>query len=116
MLTNTGCRRGRLRGSRPSARRVRGPAMNVAAQDPFVTRLVNHPYDHEALFSVYQATAKDPRAYASLLVEAASRTGEDVAASHWLTEAARVELQVLKDERRTLRLLEEALERDPLNL
>lgn len=90
--------------------------MNAAAQNPFVVRLVDHPYDHEALFSVYQATAKDPRVYASLLVEAASQTSEDVAASHWLTEAARVELQVLKNEGGTLRLLESALERDPLNL
>jgi tetratricopeptide (TPR) repeat protein len=90
--------------------------MNAAAQNPFVVRLVDHPYDHEALFSVYQATAKDPRAYASLLVEAASQTQEDVAASHWLTEAARVELTVLKNERGTLELLEAALERDPLNL
>src|SRR5262245_17550439 len=90
--------------------------MNVAKQNPFVQRLVDHPYDHEALFAVYQATAKDPNAYSSLLVEAASRTREDVAASHWLTEAARVQAQVLHDEKGTLRLLEAALERDPLNL
>src|SRR5438477_3014142 len=90
--------------------------MNVAKQNPFVQRLVDHPYDHEALFAAYQATAKDPGAYASLLVEAASRTREDVAASHWLTEAARVQGQVLRDEQGTIRLLESALERDPLNL
>jgi hypothetical protein len=90
--------------------------MNVAKQNPFVQRLVDHPYDHEALFAAYQATAKDPGAYCSLLVEAASRTSEHVAASHWLTEAARVQAQVLRDEKGTLRLLEAALERDPLNL
>jgi len=90
--------------------------MNVAKQNPFVQRLVDHPYDHEALFAAYQATAKDPGAYTSLLVEAASRTREDIAASHWLTEAARVQAQVLRDDRGTLHLLEAALERDPLNL
>jgi hypothetical protein len=90
--------------------------MNVAKQNPFVQRLIDHPYDHEALFAAYQATAKDPGAYSSLLVEAASRTREHVAASHWLTEAARVQAQVLRDDRGTLHLLEAALERDPLNL
>jgi len=106
---------GRLRASRPRLAE-RGRFMNVAKQNPFVQRLVDRPYDHEALFAVYQATAKDPNSYSSLLVEAASRTGEHVAASHWLTEAARVQAQVLHDERGTLRLLEAALERDPLNL
>jgi tetratricopeptide (TPR) repeat protein len=90
--------------------------MNLAEQNPFIQRLVDRPYDHETLFAVYRATAEDPKAYASLLVTAAESTREDVAASHWLTEAARVRMHALRDESGTVRLLEAALERDPLNL
>ncbi len=90
--------------------------MNLAERDPFIQRLVDRPYDHETLFSVYRETAEDPKAYASLLITAAERTGEDVAASHWLTEAARVQMHALRNEPGSVRLLEAALERDPLNL
>ena len=90
--------------------------MHVAEQDPFVLSLVGRPHDQQALVSVHEALAKDPRAYASLLEIAAGRTAEHVAASHWLTEAARVKMHALRDERGGVRLLEAALERDPLNL
>ncbi|HEX7671515.1 MAG TPA: GAF domain-containing protein [Polyangiaceae bacterium] len=90
--------------------------MHVAEQDPFVLKLVGKPYDQQALVSVHEALAKDPRTYATLLETAAGRTAEHVAASHWLTEAARVNMHALSDERRGVRLLEAALERDPLNL
>ncbi|HEX4474330.1 MAG TPA: hypothetical protein VH142_04580, partial [Polyangiaceae bacterium] len=90
--------------------------MNLAERDPFIQRLVDRPYDHETLFSVYRETAEDPKVYASLLITAAERTSEDVAASHWLTEAARVQMHALRNEPGSVRLLEAALERDPLNL
>lgn len=90
--------------------------MQVAKQDPFVLKLVGKPYDQQALVSVHEALAKDPRTYATLLETAAGRTAEHVAASYWLTEAARVNMHALRDERGGVRLLEAALERDPLNL
>jgi hypothetical protein len=59
---------------------------------------------------------KDQTAYADLLVTAADSTDQHAAASHWLTEAARVRMQALRDDTGGVELLEEALERDPLNL
>jgi hypothetical protein len=90
--------------------------MNLAEQSSFVQSLVDQPYDQDALFVVHEAMAQDPGAYAALLVEAATLTREHVAASRWLTEAARVRLQTLGDQRGGVRLLEAALERDPVNL
>jgi len=90
--------------------------MHVAEQDPFVQKLVGEPYDQAALASVHRALSRDPRTYATLLEQAAERTSENAAASHWLTEAARVCMQSLRDDRSGARLLEAALERDPLNL
>ncbi|HVU04828.1 MAG TPA: GAF domain-containing protein [Polyangiaceae bacterium] len=78
--------------------------------------MVGRPHDRRALASVHQALGKDPKAYAALLERAAARTEEHTAASHWLTEAARVRTQTLGDDQAGVRLLEAALERDPLNL
>jgi tetratricopeptide (TPR) repeat protein len=90
--------------------------MQLAEQDSFVQLLLEQPYDDALLESVHTAMGKDPRAYAALLVRAAEHTKEHVPASHWLTEAARVQMHALNDERDSVRLLEAALERDPLNL
>ena len=90
--------------------------MQLAEHDSYVQLLLEKPYDERALESVFVAIGKDPRAYASLLVRAAESTSEHVPASHWLTEAARVKLHALRDESDGVRLLEAALERDPLNL
>jgi tetratricopeptide (TPR) repeat protein len=90
--------------------------LNPAEHRSFVQRLIEQPYDEATLRFVYEATGTNPDAYAGLLVVAAERTSEHVAASHWLTEAARVKLLSLGDERASARLLEGALERDPLNL
>lgn len=89
--------------------------MNLAEQTSLVQRLLAEPYDQKTLFSIYDEIGKDPPAYAALLVRAADVTTEHVAASHWLTEAARVNFQALADEKSGIRLLEAALERDPLN-
>jgi tetratricopeptide (TPR) repeat protein len=90
--------------------------MNLAEQSSFVQSLVDQPYDQHTLLTVYEALGKDPKAYAALLVTAAGSTDQHTAASHWLTEAARVRMQALRDDRGGVALLEEALERDPLNL
>jgi tetratricopeptide (TPR) repeat protein len=90
--------------------------MHVAEQDPFVQKLVGEPYDQAALASVHRALSRDPHTYATLLEQAAQRTSENAPASHWLTEAARVCMHALGDDRAGARLLEAALERDPLNL
>lgn len=90
--------------------------MQLAEHDSYVQLLLDRPYDERALASVYVAIGKDPRAYAALLVHAAETTKEHVPASHWLTEAARVKLHALREESDGVRLLEAALERDPLNL
>jgi hypothetical protein len=90
--------------------------MQLAEHDSYVQLLLEKPYDERALESVYVAMGRDPRAYASLLVRAAETTSENVPASHWLTEAARVKVHALRDESDGVRLLEAALERDPLNL
>ncbi|HEX4335458.1 MAG TPA: GAF domain-containing protein [Polyangiaceae bacterium] len=90
--------------------------MNVAEQRSFIQSLVNQPYDQRTLLAVYEAMGKDPTAYAELLVSAARSTDQHSAASHWLTEAARVRMQALRDDMGGVALLEAALERDPLNL
>lgn len=90
--------------------------MNLAEQSSFVQSLVEQPYDQHTLLTVYEALGKDPTAYAALLVAAAESTDQHTAASHWLTEAARVRMQALRDDRGGVELLEAALERDPLNL
>jgi tetratricopeptide (TPR) repeat protein len=90
--------------------------MNLAEQSSFVQSLVDQPYDQHTLLTVYEAIGKDPKAYAALLVTAAESTDQHAAASHWLTEAARVRMQALRDDRGGVELLEAALERDPLNL
>jgi hypothetical protein len=90
--------------------------MNVAEQRSFIQSLVSHPYDQRTLVAVYEAMGKDPRAYADLLVTAAKSTDQHAAASHWLTEAARVRMQALRDDAGGVKLLEAALDRDPLNL
>ncbi len=90
--------------------------MNLAEQTSLTQSLLDQPFDQRALFAVYEAVGKDPRTYASLLEGAAGRTDQNVAASHWLTEAARVKLETLGDERGSIHLLEAALERDPLNM
>ncbi|HVW27102.1 MAG TPA: hypothetical protein VHC69_17170 [Polyangiaceae bacterium] len=90
--------------------------MNVAEQRSFIHSLVSRPYDPRTLVAVYEAMGKDPGAYADLLVTAAKSTDQHAAASHWLTEAARVRMQALRDDVGGVKLLEAALERDPLNL
>jgi hypothetical protein len=90
--------------------------MNLAEQRSYVQSLVDQPYDQHTLLTVYEAIGKDPKAYAALLVAAAESTDQHTAASHWLTEAARVRMQALRDDRGGVELLEAALERDPLNL
>jgi len=90
--------------------------MNAAEQRSFIQSLVSHPYDQRTLVAVYEAMGKDPTAYADLLVTAAKSTDQNAAASHWLTEAARVRMQALRDDVGGVRLLEAALDRDPLNL
>ncbi len=90
--------------------------MNVAEQSSFIQSLVNQPYDQRTLLAVYEAMGKDPTAYADLLITAARSTDQHAAASHWLTEAARVRMQALRDDSGGVELLEAALERDPLNL
>jgi hypothetical protein len=90
--------------------------MNLAEQRSFVQSLVTKPYDQYTLLAVYEALGKDPSAYAALLVAAAESTDQHAAASHWLTEAARVKMQALRDDMGGVKLLEAALERDPLNL
>lgn len=90
--------------------------MNVAEQRSFIQSLVSHPHDPRTLVAVYEAMGKDPGAYADLLVTAARSTDQHTAASHWLTEAARVRMQALRDDVGGVKLLEAALERDPLNL
>src|SRR5882672_4285927 len=90
--------------------------MNLPEQSSFVQSLVDQPYDQHTLLTVYEALGKDPKAYAALLVAAAGSTDQHTAASHWLTEAARVRMQALRDDRGGVELLEAALERDPLNL
>src|ERR1041384_1473175 len=90
--------------------------MNLAEHRSFVQSLVTKPYDQYTLLAVYEALGKDPSAYADLLVTAAESTDQHTAASHWLTEAARVRTQALGDDMGSVKLLEAALERDPLNL
>lgn len=90
--------------------------MHVAKERPLVETLLAEPHDPRALLAVHEAIGKDASAYAALLVTAAERTTEAAAASHWLTEAARVHHQALADDQGAVRLLESALERDPLNL
>jgi hypothetical protein len=90
--------------------------MNLAEQRSFVQSLVDQPYDQQTLLIVFEALGKDPTAYAALLVTAAESTDQHSAASHWLTEAARVRMQTLRDDMGGVQLLEAALERDPLNL
>lgn len=93
-----------------------GGLMHVAKERPLVETLLTEPHDPRALLAVYEAIGKDPSAYAALLVTASERTTEAAAASHWLTEAARVHHQAFADDQTAVRLLESALERDPLNL
>lgn len=93
-----------------------GGLMHVAKERPLVETLLAEPHDPGALLAVYEAIGKDASAYAALLVAASQRTTEAAAASHWLTEAARVHHQAFEDDRAAVRLLESALERDPLNL
>lgn len=90
--------------------------MHVAKERPLVEALLAEPNDPRALLAVYDAIGKDAKAYAGLLVTAAERTTESNAASHWLTEAARVHQHALADDKAAVQLLEDALERDPLNL
>lgn len=90
--------------------------MNLAEHSSFIQSLIEKPYDQRTLLAVYEAMGKDPKAYAALLTSASERTDEDAAASHWLTEAARVRIVSLRDEKGGVRLLESALERDPLNM
>lgn len=92
-----------------------GP-MNLARERPLIRRLLDEPDDPRSLVQVHQALGRDPGAYAALLIEAAGATGDDTAASYWLVEAARVKLNPLKEDAAAIRLLEQALERDPRNL
>src|SRR5262245_25102574 len=99
-----------------SARRLSGGPMLVAQEIPLIERLLAAPHDGRVLLSVYAILGREPAVYARLLIAAAERTPESAAASHWLTEAARVRQQSERDDVGAFRLLEAAIERDPLNL
>lgn len=86
-----------------------------ATEHALVRRLIEHPRDPAVLGAVYRATFADPRRYAELLSAAAAETADELAGSHWLAEAASVRLEALGETLAAMALLEEALDRDPLN-
>jgi len=90
--------------------------MSLAEHTSLVQRLLDRPGDQQTLLDVHESLRRDPRAYVDLLVSAANATSKHVAASQWLTEAARVQAHALNDRRSATRKLEAALDRDPLNL
>lgn len=90
--------------------------MQLATQRAIVDRLAGAPADRGVLAELRLATEGDPAAYVELLVAAAARTPADAAAARYLVEAARVREEALCDAHSAARLLEWALERDPLNL
>lgn len=81
---------------------------------PYVSQLLDEPFDRSTLNAVWLAIGKHPMAYANTLRAAAKRTDSSLAAAHFLTEAARVHEQ-LEDIGGAVALLARAWECDPAN-
>jgi tetratricopeptide (TPR) repeat protein len=87
--------------------------MDPAEIDALVRRLVDNPYDEEALAYAHGAGSADPTAYALLLEKIGEETVDPQTASHWLSEAGQVWATTLGDPHRAARVYMQAVERDP---
>ncbi len=78
--------------------------MDPAEIDALVRRLVDNPYDEEALAYAHGAGSADPTAYAFLLEKIGEETVDPQTASHWLSEAGQVWATTLGDPHRAARV------------
>ena len=83
--------------------------------DELTARLAAKPQDPEALAEAHRVGIGDPPAYADLLERVAEASRTDALAAHWLTQAAIVCGETLRDPKRAARLLRDAVERAPKN-
>jgi hypothetical protein len=82
--------------------------------DALVRRLVENPYDEDALAWAHREGSSDPGAYAGLLEQAAKEAHDRAHACHWFIEAANVYI-VLDDFDRARDLMELAVVHDPMS-
>lgn len=94
-----------------------GPGATMTPDDinELTARLAARPQDPDALAEAHGVGLADPAAYAALLERVAEASRTEALAAHWLTQAAIVCVETLRDPKRAARLLRSAVERAPKN-
>ena len=87
--------------------------MDQAQIDELVRRLVDDPYDEEALAYAHSEGNADPAGYAFLLEKVGQETADPQTSSHWLSEAGNVWATTIGDAHRAARVYMMAVDRDP---